>query len=181
MKIYLLKIFLSVLFQVLPRGWRNYRSNSDQNWRHKNPKMFRQSDSVILFMEPRNLFRQAGNWSLGSLKGLQIRALNLRSFLFIYLFLWVNPSPPASKRNWRHKNPKMFRHSDKNTGYRKTGNRKTGNRKTDGRKTQTGHRQTGDRRIQDEHPGSYFRELININVVNIPNLIMRWRHWRIVT
>jgi hypothetical protein len=67
----------------------------------------------------------------------------------------------------------MFRHSDKNTGYRKTGNRKTGNRKTDGRKTQTGHRQTGDRRIQDEHPGSYFRELININVVNIPNLIMR--------
>jgi hypothetical protein len=74
----------------------------------------------------------------------------------------------------------MFRHSDKNTGYRKTGdrktgdrktgNRKTGNRKTDGRKT--GRRQTGDRRIQVEHPGSYFRELININVVNIPNLIM---------
>jgi hypothetical protein len=125
MKIYLLKNFLSVLFQVLPRGWRNYRSNSDRNWRHKNPKMFRHSDSVILFMEPRNRFRQAGNWFLGSLKGLQIRALNLRSFLFIYLFLRVFP-PPPSKRNWRHKNPKMFRHSDKNTGYRKTGDRKTG-------------------------------------------------------
>jgi hypothetical protein len=57
---------------------------------------------------------------------------------------------------------------------RKTGNRKTGNRKTDGRKT--GRQATGrqaDRRIQDEHPGSYFRELVNINVVNIPNLIMR--------
>ena len=130
MKIYLLKDFLSVLFQVLPRGWRNYRSNSDRNWRHKNPKMFRHSDSIILFMEPRNRFRQAGNWFLGSLKGLQIRALSLHSFLFFYLFLWVNSPPPASKRNWRHKNPKMFRHSDKNTGYRKTGHRKTGQRKT---------------------------------------------------
>ncbi len=164
MKIYLLKIFLSALFQVLLRGWRNYRSNSDRNWRHKNLKMFRHSDSVILFMEPRNRLRQARKWFLGSLKGLQIRSLNLRSFLFIYLFLWVNSPPPPSKRNWRHKNTKIFRHSDKNTGYRKTGNRKTGdrrtgnrktgNRKTDGRKTgrqATGRQATGGSRmnIQD--------------------------------
>ena len=64
---------------------------------------------------------------------------------------------------------------------RKTGDRQTGedrqqeDRQQEDRQTghrQTGHRQTGDRRIQDEHPGSYFRELININVVNIPYLIL---------
>jgi len=167
MKIYLLKNFLSVLFQVLPRGWRNYRSNSDRNWRHKNPKMFRHSDSVILFMEPRNRFRQAGNWFLGSLKGLKIWALNLRSFLFIYLFLWVNsPPPPHLNETDDIKTQKCSVIATRTqaigrqatgrqakgrqaTGWQATG-RQTAERQADGRKTgrqATGRQATGGSRM----------------------------------
>jgi hypothetical protein len=40
----------------------------------------KQSPNLYTFKEPRNRFRQAGNRFLGSLKGLQIRALDFQAF-----------------------------------------------------------------------------------------------------
>jgi hypothetical protein len=183
MKIYLLKNFLSVLFQVLPRGWRNYRPNSERKWRHKNPKMFPSQWFRHIRQSPHFTYRRhyyvqsdfkEDRWQADRRQEdsqQEDRPQDRRQ--------------EDSKQNWRHKNPKMFRHSDSVISesslhlqeniimfkgiLRKTGDRQTGedrqqeDRQQEDRRQED--RQTGHRRQAD--PGWTYR----INIMSSTSLI----------